>query len=488
MPVLLCRHLDRRIDWKVVVDDPDFTVGCSESATVPVPDETLAPREARITRKGERYLLQDLAEKGRVVLGGAVTRTGLLKDGDRFRIGRISILFLEHPKSTAGQVDLLREIAPSFDLLESAASAPVVKRNEPLLPDEPEIPRGVWAGVLILAVFSGLSLGILVWGPPRDTRAASETVTKDNGASETPGGASKTNGLSIDSAIAKAKEQAARLKLSDSPNGQAATPLSATEEPNRNAASGSASVSTPGASATPQPTVAKISPPARFTLTPILEPRGSRLALFRLFIDVAGRPPTRGEEAELLPLDHEGRWKRISDAAVRDGTSVDPKLSVEAQFFNLIGRRPSTVEAQEITDAVTQERRAAFWITALEEYRRPDRRRPRSAAVRARSLIVDLLDRPPGNEKETETVRAALPESGSALEAARTLVHSARGHQASGPDAGGDWESEVFRFLLRDPTPAERKEVASTWERLDPAQRRSSLFLALASHEDYAKY
>lgn len=453
MPVLFCRHLDRRTEWKVVVDDSDFTIGFSESATIPLPDETLAPREVRITRKGERYLLQDLAEKGRVILGGTVTRTGLLKDGDCFRLGRVSVLFHDQDQRTGGQVEVFRDPPPSFDLLESASQSSVVKRSEPLTPDDPEIPRGVWAAVLVLAVFSGLSLGILLWGPPRDTTAAVERATTSM---EAPGTLPKSG----EQAIARVKEEA-RSPVSSLPNRR--TP-------------------------TTEPAVPKASPPPQFALEPILEPAAGRLSLFRLFIDLAGRPPTRAEERELLSLNHEAKWQEALDTGRREGTLPQLTTPLEAQFLDFIGRQPSGVEVQEITGAVTQERPAAFWITALPEYRRVDHRRQRSDSVRARSLIVDFLDRAPSSEKEAETVRAALPQEGTAMEVARALVYSASGRQKALAERETTWEAEAFRFLLREPTSAERTELGAAWERLDPAERRIWLLLALATHEDYGKY
>jgi len=477
MPLLYCRHLDRRIDWKVTVPDSDFTIGCSESATVPVPDATLSPREVSISKKGERYLLQDLAERGQVLLAGAVTRTGLLKDGDRFRVGRIAFLFIENPKVDSGQVELYRDATPTFDVLDGPVPAPPVRRPEPRIPNEVEIPRGVWVGVLILAIFTGMCLGVLFTGG-----GGSSSSTSAKGAAPEPvtgkredRPAEPAGGKAIDEAIARVKSEKPapapaspeRMRLADAPNGapdrQPPRSLEARKE-----------------SAGPSPSLA-------LTLDVSKDPAVSRIALFRLFLDLAGRPPTRLEEKELLPLDHDGRWRRIVESAAREGTLPDMTAPVEAQFFLFIGRKPELEESQEIARLATTERPALYWIAAMDEYRRLDRRRPRPPFARARSFIVDLLDRPPSSPDEVEAVRKALAAPGSILETARTLVHSSRGAQSSSAGAG-DLEAEVCRFLLRPLDAGERSKLEAALAGQDAASRRPWLLLALATHEDYEKY
>jgi hypothetical protein len=163
MPVLLLRHLDKRTQWKAVTGD-SFTLGFSETATVPVPDDGLAAREVKVTKTGDRYLLRDLAEKDRVLLNGVVAREGLLKDGDQLEIGRIAVLFLDDAPAPGeirffpGEQDGDLE-GDRWDLLEAAASAP---RS---LPDEPTGHKPSWRGVplaCLLGTFvAGVAFGVL---------------------------------------------------------------------------------------------------------------------------------------------------------------------------------------------------------------------------------------------------------------------------------------------------------------------------------------
>jgi len=167
MPLLLCGHIDKRTQWTVVVDHESFTVGCSGAATVPVPDASLASQEVLIRRQADRYVLRDLAEKGRVSLREAVTREGVLKSGDRIRIGRILMLFYENAHRDHGQVDLYRDDPPGG----TSRDSPFLFEGYRKGPPEPEAPRkplliptAVWGVVLGSALAAGVLVGILARG------------------------------------------------------------------------------------------------------------------------------------------------------------------------------------------------------------------------------------------------------------------------------------------------------------------------------------
>ncbi len=448
MPLLLCRHLDKRTQWAVAVAEDDFTIGCSEAATIPVPDPGLAAKEVLISRKGERYLLQDVAEKGRVLLGGTVTRAGLLKDGDRFRAGRISILFFENIRTGSGQVELYRDDPPGTDedflgLDGSIAGPAQVLAGSPGA--RGDIPGSVRIGVLAVLLAAGFALGAIAI---RGARAEKSSLVPRQ-------------------ARPVEEKRSATKPLAAKPLADALKQLTETL----------------GRPAPPPP-----SPPGKYALGILPDATASTVALFRLFLDLAGRPPLRTEERELLPRDHEARWREVLEIARREATCADLGLPVEAQFDAWLGRKPSADEVREVNGLLEPARPAAFWIAALEEYRRADRRRPRSPLVRARSFIVDIVDRPPSSAAEVEAVRAALEAPGGVLEAARTLVHApeARLAPADGPE--GWWEEERFRFLLRAPVERERQEISRVLSGLEPMERRRWLHIALASLEEYGSY
>ncbi|HVR73169.1 MAG TPA: FHA domain-containing protein [Planctomycetota bacterium] len=159
MPLLRCWHADKRTEWTVVVGEGPFTLGCSAAATVPLPDRSLAPREVQIERDGARWRVRDLAERDRVRLGSAVTREGVLKDGDRLRVGRVSIIFFEDAEGSGGQIDLRSadpapETGPGAELSEEPAGA-----GAPA--DGPAgIPAVVWIAALLMAFAAGFSIGV----------------------------------------------------------------------------------------------------------------------------------------------------------------------------------------------------------------------------------------------------------------------------------------------------------------------------------------
>src|SRR5262249_5295123 len=103
-------------------------------------------------------------------------------------------------------------------------------------------------------------------------------------------------------------------------------------------------------------------PPAPAGAVP--DPFASRRALFRQFLDLAGRPPTRGEEEELFPLDLEARRRRALEAAQRENNSPP----IPAQGTPVSPLPPAGSDGA---------------------------RRSRSPDQRARSFLVDCLDQPP---------------------------------------------------------------------------------------------
>src|SRR6185503_19101735 len=141
-----------------------------------------------------------------------------------------------------------------------------------------------------------------------------------------------------------------------------------------------------------------------------------------------------------------------------------------ALFRTFLGREPSILEEVALRAVARGDfgprgkalkADPGLLLTASSEYRSADRRRPRTAGQSARSLIVDLLDRPPESEDEVREVEKALAaDSGSA--AARVLAFSEQATTALPelpPDGSGDpdparraWiEEECRRFLGRTP-------------------------------------
>lgn len=146
------------------MDRESFTIGCSEAATVPVPDASLASKEVLIRRLGDRYVLRDLAEKGRVSLREAVTREGVLKNGDRIRVGRVLMFFYEKAHRDRSEVDLYRDELQA----DTSGDTPFLFAGYAKGPPELEAPRNplripiaVWGLVLGGSLAAGVVVGIL---------------------------------------------------------------------------------------------------------------------------------------------------------------------------------------------------------------------------------------------------------------------------------------------------------------------------------------
>jgi hypothetical protein len=93
MPVLHCRDLEKRTEWRVEVTADSFTAGCSRRATVPLSDPSLSPQEIVVSRRDGGYVLEDLALQGRVLVNGKRVTKEPLADGDTIRLGKILIAF-----------------------------------------------------------------------------------------------------------------------------------------------------------------------------------------------------------------------------------------------------------------------------------------------------------------------------------------------------------------------------------------------------------
>jgi hypothetical protein len=408
MPFLICQHLDKRTEWKVVVNEDSFTLGCSEGATVPIPDSSLEAKEIFVSKAGERYFFRDLAEKNRVFLNGTLTREGHLTDGDRLRLGRITLLFYDEPPRGGGEVDLFREAAPDEHGVSREPRLEAEEGGEALDPRE-SFAGGFQKVKGPLLLLGSLALGALLGAL----------------------GSRKETSLTSDPTPAAQADPAASKALAAPIEGDG------------------------GKKAPPTPS------PAPFPAPPT-DPVASRGALFRQFLDVTGRPPTRGEERDLLGAETDVRKQRILEIAGRENGGPRPPLP------------PASAASQASGGGVGS-------------------RRERSPDQRARSFLVDCLDRAPPSPADVAVVAEALKVQGAALDVARTLVYSMECRlppsEARGARDGSQWwEEEFFRFLLRLPTASEREEISLTLERAPREERRRWLVIALASLPEYGSY
>ena len=455
MPHFLCRHLDKRTEWSFEAGDA-AVLGFSENATVPLPDPGLLARELRITRSGDRYHLRDLAEKDRVLVNGVITRDAVLKHGDRIVVGRIAMLF-EDAERSRGEVDLFRVSEESNgDLWEVlAAEAEKLPRLRPPGGIEQSQWKRYCLELCFISLFFGMAFGFL-YKVPRPPRPAGRTTAPPVGTAPgpRPGGTASETRTDDGDTLRKLEEM---LKVSRAET----TPAPPAEE------------TAPHGDTAP-PAAASSSP---FVLDRSLEPAASRRLLFKIFLDVAGRPPTRAEERNAFPLPHRDRFRLASEASGGRDLPASP-------FMAWLGREPTSAEEKDLAGRATGELPAALWVTAHEEYLA--RVRERAPGQRAASFVVDLLDRPIASPAELDIVQAALAEPDQEAHVARVLAHSPDNRLDSTGDPS--WELDFFRFFLREPLPEERSALASALEKTGEPQRRKAFLAALAAHPAYRRY
>jgi pSer/pThr/pTyr-binding forkhead associated (FHA) protein len=185
MPFLICRHLSKRTDWNVTVELDHFTLGFSESATIPLPDPTLAPKEVEVRREGERFVIRHLVDRSGLFLNGSATRESLLEDGDWLQLGKVLIVFFEHAPGSLKQVDL-RLSGMSREVLERAVALPPPESEDDAYEGASfgGLSRGFRAVVLLGAVLLGVFLGF--FGPRLfDSWRGESSVRREEGKKET---------------------------------------------------------------------------------------------------------------------------------------------------------------------------------------------------------------------------------------------------------------------------------------------------------------
>ena len=214
--------------------------------------------------------------------------------------------------------------------------------------------------------------------------------------------------------------------------------------------------------------------PAPATLDPILEPLlGKRANLsdhetstrhcIRLFLDCLDRTPTRSELSKYVDLDHEGRWTAIQAQSAASGAPL-PVNNVGAlvQLFLGPDRLLTPKERDQIMlETSGKQERIGFTMVSSQLYSGREHSRDRNLRQRARSLLVDLHDKPPA-ESVTRDVTAALKESADKPDEFLSILIEAEDANTIGP-SGGDTDQWIrdnyLRFLQRLPDATELGEA-----------------------------
>ena len=234
-------------------------------------------------------------------------------------------------------------------------------------------------------------------------------------------------------------------------------------------------------------------------LDPILEPLlGKRADLgnhetstrhcMRLFLDSLNRTPSRTELSRYQKLDHEGRWKAIQAQAAAEGSSIPMgNIGAIVQLFLGPDRLLMPKERDKLMLQTSGEKeRIVYTIVSSQLYSSSDHSRSRSLLQRARSLLVDLHDKPPA-ESDTRDISSALQETAANPEEFLSLLIEAQDAAAIGPGTGDtdQWIKDTYlRFLQRPPTEVELGETRD----LAGADSWRKIILSLTLKRGYSTY
>ena len=246
-----------------------------------------------------------------------------------------------------------------------------------------------------------------------------------------------------------------------------------------------------------KPPPAQAAAPA--ALDPILEPLlGKRADLgnhetstrhcMRLFLDSLNRTPSRTELSRYQKLDHEGRWKAIQAQAAAEGSSIPMgNIGAIVQLFLGPDRLLMPKERDKLMLQTSGEKeRIVYTIVSSQLYSSSDHSRSRSLLQRARSLLVDLHDKPPA-ESDTRDISSALQETAANPEEFLSLLIEAEDAAAIGPGTGDtdQWIKDTYlRFLQRPPTEVELGETRD----LAGADSWRKIILSLTLKRGYSTY
>lgn len=431
--------LERGTIWSVSVTTDSFTVGCSPRASVPVADRSLAPHELVIARRGEGVAVRALSTQAGFRLNGrslVLEESVPLSDGDCLRGGNTVLVFYRgEVKGEVAFGAIRREQRRAVQATESRS--------------RPRRVSYLWIATLILGTVLGAGLGALFG-------RLYVAEDRDHLGKDLDRLASELD-LQQDEELLRSLEALSAIDLAGSDDAPAASGSEA------------------GA-------------PRQSTSTDD-SPESSLRRLFRLTIDISGRPPTREEVTRWMPLSHAERWQAI--LASGSGTSGLPELDSAERlapvFLHFLAAEPEDGKLESLRPLIARYGDDELWkrvgqrLTASERYASFAFRRPRDRSLLGRSLIVDLLDRPPRDDREAELVARAFEEA--PLAAARTLIH------AKGPRASGiELATEFFRFTGRLPTAAETEQLGGILEATESEEARAALLLALTIQDGYGTY
>ena len=466
MPRFVLEHTTKKKTKHVTVDADRILIGRSPRAEIPLADTGVSKEHTLIERSGDGFVFVDLKSSNGTIHNGQRKDRGTLAHEDVLLVGRIRItVLLETAEKLQDDV-----VSEPTDARESAADPDDAELGKPLFAnDEDPAPSHPDTGI---------------------TKVASTRASIPASIQEAKTGRATSR---------RARLVVALAVLALIGIGVGAAFISGdffSARGDKNAFSPAAKkAETPGERVTEVVEVPAVVPVGFPGL--VEDPAGayadgeeSLRILYRLFLDVLRRPPTRAELEEWGDRDHMDRWRFLR----RMRGAGDRPLGIGETFLRFLSREPRERELEAMR-SWRPERFAdlGLWITSTSEYRAEGFRRDRDIQQLSRSLFVDLLDREPSPE-EVSIVEQAVLEADGLADVARILSVRAparkTGSRGEGEDGGPDrrqtWlRSETFRFLLRE---VSEKELKGLLDRVNSPDQERWLRVVLAATPDYRNY
>lgn len=486
MLYLVCQHDEKPQPWTVEIEDAPVLIGRARDAEVSLRDLSVSKNHVRIERRAGRYHFQDLGSRNGTFINEIRRDDGPLSEGDELRIGKIKVAFHRNPppdRPPIAQEDPFAEFAdrdggqldPDYDEELATMVVPTSPQLDALPPpmsatEAPApISRSTSSRTTGPATRARRSSAAPVRAEPEPTRAPIERHRPERRSAE---------GLPIAFTIVACiaclllgglvGRLTAPGKEDPKPVAQGGSPATPTPGVSPSAADtlrtmpGGASTN-PGTNAG-KPTPLAPPPPKPDDIKSLLSgPRSdiadrdpSHRALFRLFLDVAGRSPTRLEVKQLIPLNHAERFQAVVDRAGAAATDLnDPKIA----FARLLGRDLNSSEIDQVRSEVGGNfEEVAQRLAASRFYASLAHARTRSETQRANALWVDFIDDAPSPEKTNTVVQAVQELASEPQEIVRIFVDHKAGRISPEATQLGeeDWIRGLYlRFLFRSPSTEE---------------------------------
>lgn len=102
-----------------VITGPEFIIGRDKNVPAHIPDDSVSRQHARITRREDAYIIEDLGSINGTFVDGVPILTCTLRDGDAVQIGHNLFVFdrlleLIHPGDSGSGSSLNLPIPPLY--------------------------------------------------------------------------------------------------------------------------------------------------------------------------------------------------------------------------------------------------------------------------------------------------------------------------------------------------------------------------------------